>query len=277
MTVGVVTDSAANLPASLAESLGIVVVPMTLRFGSHELRDGVDLAPADFYARLAQSGESVTTSGASPADFSAAFDAALGRADQVVCVTVASFVSVTHASAVLASRSYGGRVTVVDSSSATMGEGFVALAAARAAQAGASAADVEQAARTAAHHAQVVATIDTFEFLKRGGRVNALAAFAGTALSLKPVFAFRGGAIDKIGRPRSRSKAIAVLESEIRLAAAGRIDVQVAVCHAAAATEAAALLERLTVELKPAESYLTEFTPLMGAHTGPGVLAVALL
>lgn len=274
MTVRVVTDSAATLPAAVASELGIDVVPMYLKFGENVYRDGVDLPPGDFYERLASEQTPASTSGPSTGDYRDVFDAALASADAVVCVTVASFVSVTFTSASVAAREFGDRVVVVDSASASMGEGFVALEAARAAAAGGSLDEVAARARDVAGRTEVIATIDTFEYLRRSGRVHALLAYAGAALGMKPVFAFRGGKVEQLGRPRSRSKAVERVVAEVR-AAAGRGPLHLAVCHAAVESEAAALLERLASECSPVEAHLAEFTPLMGAHTGPGLLGAA--
>lgn len=274
MTVRIITDSAATLPAATAAEYAIDVVPMYLKFGDETYRDGIDLPPGDFYERLQTETVPVSTAGASVGDFQDVFEKALKKSDAVVCITVASFVSVTYTSASIAARDFGDRVVVVDSASASMGEGFIALEAARVAQQGAAAGVVAARAREIAGRTQVVATINTFEYLKRSGRVHALMAYAGTALGIKPVFAFRGGAVEQLGRPRSRTKAVERVADEVR-AAAARGPLHLAVCHAAAPGEAAALLERLTAERRPAEAYLAEFTPLMGAHTGPGLLGAA--
>ncbi|HVL88890.1 MAG TPA: DegV family protein [Actinomycetota bacterium] len=274
MTVRIVTDSAATIPAAAAAEHDIDIVPMYLKFGDETYRDGVDIPPGYFYERLQTETVPVSTAGASVGDFHDAFAAALKKADAVVCVTVASFVSVTHTSATIAARDFGGRVIVVDSASASMGEGFIALEAARAARSGADADAVAARARDVSSRTQVVATINTFEYLKRSGRVHALMAYAGTALGIKPVFAFRGGKVEQLGRPRSRGKAVDKVADEARTAAA-QGPLHLAVCHAAAPDEAAALLDRLTAELNPAEAHLAEFTPLMGAHTGPGLLGAA--
>jgi DegV family protein with EDD domain len=164
-------------------------------------------------------------------------------------------------------------VRVIDSKSASMGEGFAVLEAARLAAGGAGLDAVAARAEETARRAQVIATINTFEFLRRSGRVHALLAYAGAALNIKPVFAFRGGKIEQLGRPRSRGRAIERLVEEVRRGAeAGPL--RLAVAHADCAAEAAPLLERLTNEVPTAETFFTEFTPLMGAHTGPGVIAV---
>lgn len=274
MAVAVVADSAANLPRDLVAENDIHVVPMILKFGDRLLRDGVDLPEGGFYKALVEEGVPVSTSAPSVGDFHEAFDAALSSADAVCCVTVASFVSAANDTALQAARDFGGRVRVVDSKSASLGEGFAALEAARAARAGASFGQVVARAEDIAHRVQFVATINTFEFLRRSGRVNVVLAYAATTLNIKPVFAFRGGKLEQLGRPRTRTKALArVVDEAKRCARSGPLHLGVA--HADCADEAAELLETLQRDVPMVEAIVSEFTPLMGAHTGPGVLGAA--
>lgn len=274
MRIAVVTDSAANLPPELVAEHGIIVVPMYLKFGDTVYQDGVNLPLGEFYVKLEREEVPVSTSGPSAGDFREAFERALGGADAVACVTVASFVSVTHTAAALAAKEFGGRVRVIDSQSASMGEGWVAIEAARAAASGAPLGAVATRAEEIAGRTQLVGTINTFSYLRRSGRVHALLAYAGTTLNIKPVFALRAGKVEQLGRPRSRARAVERLVSETR-ALGERGPVHCAVSHAAVPEEAAALLARLKGELDCAETVMTEFTPLMGAHIGPGVLAVS--
>jgi len=274
MRVRVVTDSAANIPAELVGEHDIHVVPMYLKFGESVYQDGVDLPRGEFYPKLEREEVPVSTAAPSVGDYREAFDRALEGRDGIVCVTVASFVSVSFETANAAAAEFGGRVRLVDSKSASMGEGWAAVEAARLAAGGGSLADCAARAEEVAGHTQLCATINTFEYLRRSGRVHALLAYAGTALNIKPVFALRGGKIEQLGRPRSRARAVdRVIEETRPLAARGLI--HCAVVHADAADEAGALLERLRSDLPLAESLVTEFTPLMGAHTGPGVLGIA--
>lgn len=274
MRTAVVTDSAANLPPEMAAEHDIFVVPMYLKFGESVYQDGVDLPRDEFYAKLEREEVPVSTAAPSVGDYREAFERALGHAEGVVCVTVASFVSVSYESARVAANELGGRVRVVDSKSASMGEGWAALEGARLAATGAALDDVAARTEEVAARTQLAATINTFEFLRRSGRVHALLAYAGTALNIKPVFALRGGKIEQLGRPRSRARAIERILDETRpLAARGPL--HCAVAHAAVPDEAEALLSRITGELECVETLLTEFTPLMGAHTGPGVLSIA--
>jgi fatty acid kinase fatty acid binding subunit len=274
VNVRVVTDSAANIPAEIVAEHDIRVVPMYLKFGESVYQDGVDLPRGEFYPKLEREEVPVSTAAPSIGDYREAFERALDGGDEAVCVTVASFVSVSFESATAAAAEFGGRVVVVDSKSASMGEGWAAIEAARRSAGGASLAECAVRAQEITERTQLCATINTFEYLRRSGRVHALLAYAGTALNIKPVFALRGGKIEQLGRPRSRARAIERLIEETRpLAERGAL--HCAVAHADAADEADALLERLRGELSLEESLVTEFTPLMGAHTGPGVLGIA--
>lgn len=273
MLVTVVGDSASNLPPEVVRREKIRIVPMILKFGERELADGVDLEPREFYRTLAAGHVPVSTSAPSIGDFRSAFEAALTDADACVCITVASFASVTHDAAVTAARDFGGRVRVVDSKSASLGEGHVVLEAARAAAAGSDLDDVVARAEHAVASTAFVATINTFEYLRRSGRVNSVLAYAATTLDIKPVFAFRGGALEQLGRPRTRQRAIERLLAEVQRAGRPRL---LGVAHADCADEAEHLLARAREMFPDAESHLSEFTPLMGAHTGPGVLGVAV-
>jgi DegV family protein with EDD domain len=274
MRVAVVTDSASNLPRELAERHRIDLVPMILKFGERALLDGIDIPPGQFYKALVEEDVPVSTSGPSAGDFRAAYEKALTGADGVVSVNVASFVSATYGTAVLAAKDFGDRVRVVDSRSASLGEGFIALEAARASEAGGDLDAVVARAEDVAARMCFVATINTFEFLRRSGRVNALLAYAGTALNIKPVFAFRGGKIEQLGRPRTRARAIDRLVEEVR-AASTQGPLHLGVAHADCEEEANELLERLKAEVPHVETLISPFTPLMGAHTGPGVLGTA--
>ena len=274
MKTRIVTDSAANIPAELIAEHDIRVVPMYLKFGESVYQDGVDLPRGEFYPKLEREEVPVSTAAPSAGDYREAFERALEGAAGVVCVTVASFVSVSYEAARVAASELSGRVRLVDSRSASMGEGWAAVEAARLAAKGGGLDECAARAEEIAGRTQLCATINTFEYLRRSGRVHALLAYAGTALNIKPVFALRGGKIEQLGRPRSRSRAIDRLVAETTpLAERGPLHCSVA--HAAVPDEAEALVERLRGEIDCAEMLLTEFTPLMGAHTGPGLLAVA--
>lgn len=270
--VAVVTDSAANVPPDVAAELNIEVVPMYLKFGERSYRDGVDLVGSDFYERLQRDRELATTAAPSPGDFLEAFQRT--GSDEIVCVTVAASVSFTHQAASMARDRSAGRVVVVDSGTASMGEGFVALAAARAARDGGTLDEVTSRAREVADRARLLASIDTFEFLRKSGRVGALQAYAATRLDIKPVFKFQHGQPGPVARPRTRGRALSRVVEEAVAEIAGR-PVHLAGIHAAAEAEARDMMERVAAQANVVERFVSEFTPVMGAHTGPGVVGLA--
>lgn len=267
--VSVVTDSAASLPRGLASELGVEVVPLYLRFGDEVLKDGVEVA--DFYERLERH-KTASTSTPAPGDFLDAFRRAPG--EEIVCITVSSAVSAIYRSALLAAEEADKRVEVVDSGNASMAEGFAVLEAARVARSGAALEEVVGRAKEVADRAALVATVPTFDYLKRSGRVNRLLAYAATKLHINPVFRFRRGVIEPAGRPRTRSRALDLVARSVLEDALGA-PLHVAGVHAAAEAEARALVERVSAEAEVVESHIVEFTPAMGAHTGPGVVGLA--
>jgi DegV family protein with EDD domain len=270
--IAVVADSAANLPPEVAEEHGVSIVPMVVHLGGRTFRDGLDLAPGELYARLAAGEGPATTATPSPAAFLAAYRAS--GAAEIVCVTVASSMSAAHQQAVAAASEFEGSVEVVDSRSASMAEGFVALEAARAAARGASLREVAAAARTAASETRLFATVDTFDHLQRSGRVSRLQAYAATALDIKPVFAFRDGEPSAVARPRARRRALDRVVAETVAAAAGRT-IRLAAIHAVAEDDARRVAERVRAEVEVAELFVVEVTPVVGVHVGPGLVGTA--
>jgi DegV family protein with EDD domain len=249
--VSVVTDSTAYLPPGLAAERGIVVVPLQVT-----------------------TGERVTTSQPSPAAFHAAY--ASCASDEIVAVHLSGALSGTVGAADAAGRTSGRSVHVVDSRQIGMGLGFAALAAASLAASGGSVADVVAAAERAAAASRTLFYVDTLEHLRRGGRIGAAAALVGTALSVKPLLHLVDGAIAPLEKVRTASRAIARLE-ELAVAEAGCAPVSVAVHHLAASSRADALAERLRARLPSlADLYVTEVDAVVGAHTGPGMLAVVV-
>lgn len=272
MGVAVVTDSTAYLPEGLAEERGITVVPLQVTMGERTALEGVDLTPAEFASWISGPARRATTSQPSPAAFEAAYAAC--DADTVVAVHLSGALSGTVGAAAAAA---GDRdVLVVDSRQVGMGLGFAALAAASCASSGGSADEVADAARRAAEATRTLFYVDTLEYLRRGGRIGAAAALVGTALAVKPLLHIADGAIAPLEKVRTASKAIARLE-ELAVAEAGTGPVSIAVHHLASAERASALADRLRTRLPQADPvYVSEVGAVVGAHTGPGMLAVVV-
>ena len=272
--VAVVTDSTAYLPDGLAAAHGVTVVPLQVTMGERTAYEGVDLTPAEFAAWIAGAGRRATTSQPTPAAFAEAF-AACG-ADEIVAVHLSGALSGTVGAAGAAAAFSGKRVRVVDSRQTGMGLGFAVLAAAAEAAAGGSLDAVAAAAERAARATRTLFYVDTLEYLRRGGRIGAAAALVGTALSVKPLLHIADGAIAPLEKVRTASKAIARLE-ELAVAEAGPGPVSVAVHHLASAARAAELADRLARRLPGlADCHVTEIGAVVGAHTGPGMLAVVV-
>ena len=270
--VAIVADSAANLPVEITRELRIRVVPMYLKFGERVYRDGLDMTPADFYERLAADEVAASSSTPSPGDFLEAFEAAGDR--EIVCVTVTAGMSGSFQQASYAAERFAGRVEVVDSKSASVAEGFVAIEAARRALERGTIEEVSRRARDVAERTTLVATVDSFEYLRRSGRVRRFQAYAATKLDIKPVFRFHGGDVAPVARPRTRKRAVGRVVEE----ALGTIDgrpAHVGVFHASAAAEAAEVADRVGAGADVVERFVVEATPVIGAHTGPGLLGIA--
>jgi DegV family protein with EDD domain len=270
--VAVVTDSASNLSEGLVADLCIEVVPLWLRLGDAEFRDGVDMSPARVYEWLASHSGPASTAMPSWPEFLDVFERT-GQRD-IVCVTVASTMSGAHHQATMAAERFNGSAVVIDSANASMAEGFVALEAARAAAAGDTLEEVAQRAQRTAQRTSLFATVSTFVYLERSGRVSKLQAYAATKLDINPVFRFRQGEAEPVARPRTRARAVQRIVSET-VRAVGDRPAHLAVIHAAAPGEAAALAATLSGTLDLVECHVVEVTPVIGLHTGPGMLGTA--
>jgi DegV family protein with EDD domain len=274
--VRVVTDSACDLPDEVVEELGIVIVPLRIRFGEEELVDRVELSTKEFWRRSASATTLPETSAPSPGAFEQEFRR-LGEAgaDGVVCVNLSSKLSATIEAARQAARSLEGAVSVriVDSLSVTLGEGLIVVAAARAAAAGGSLDEVVAAAQDAADRMKVYGAIDTLENLKKGGRIGGAAALVGSLLSIKPVIEVRGGVVEQESRQRTRGRSLEYLAGKVT--GAGPLS-RLAV-FGADAPDLDRFLQMLR-DVSPTEPLVVgDVGPVIGSHAGPGAIGVAWL
>lgn len=276
--VAVVTDSTAYLPDGFAASRGVRVVPLRVQLGARTATDGVDVTPTEV-ANALRERISVSTSRPTPAEFAAAFQACLdGGATHVVSVHLASALSGTWESAVLAAQDFPhGVVRVVDSRATAMGLGFAVMAAAQRAEEGACAADVQGAATDVVDRTRTYFYVDTVEYLRRGGRVGTAAALLATSLSVKPLLQMVEGQIVGLEKVRTSSKAITRLV-QLTVAAAGEGPVDIAVHHLAAASRAEQVAAQLRATLPGlGELYVAELGPVLSAHLGPGVIGTVIV
>jgi DegV family protein with EDD domain len=271
VTVAVVTDSAASLPGDVAGNAGVVVVPMWLTLGGESVHDG-ELSLEEITERVA---DGFTTSGPTPGEFAQAIERA-DRGDGVLVLTLSAEMSGTYGAAHLAAGLVEDvDVRVVDTGTAAGAQGLVVLAAAAAAAAGADLDEVEQTAKRASGEVRLVATLPSLEHLARGGRVPGAAAWAGRWLNLHPLFEFRGGHVHPL-RPAHGADAAheRVLTAWSRTVTPGAT-LHVAAMHALDEPEARRLLAEVRAEVEPATAFVGSFSPVMVAHTGPGLVGLA--
>lgn len=272
MTVVVVTDSSARLPGALLEKWGIHVVPLHILLDGNDLRDGVDDVPGDIYKL------SATTAAATPAELADAYQQALADSggDGVVAVHISSALSGTCRAAERTAADLDPNVRVVDSKSAAMGIGFVALAAARAAADGGDLDTVADAARAAVDRGHAFVVVHRLDNLRRSGRIGGAKAWLGTALALKPLLRLDDGKLVLAQRVRTVSHATEAMIDRV-CQVVGQDAAALAVHHVnnpdGAQEVAAALGERLPA-CEPA--IITELGPVLALHVGAGAVAVCL-
>lgn len=277
--IALVTDSTTYIPKELSKGHEIHVVPSVIIWEGEELRDGVDIQPADFYKRLSGSKQTPTTSQPTPAAFKAKFEELASKGfTGILCSFVSSAFSGTLASAQQAKDMVSGvDIAIVDGQSASMGTGWPLLEAAKAAEAGKSLADCVKVIENARSNTGVMLVVDTLEFLHRGGRIGGAQRFLGTALNLKPILEVVHGKLEAVERVRTKSKAMDRIVELLAERVGDRKPVKLAVLHANAADEAKVLLEAGAKRVGAEQTALADVSPAVGTHTGPGTLGFAFL
>ncbi|MFB7666258.1 DegV family protein [Kitasatospora sp. NPDC056138] len=274
--LALVTDSTAYLPQEAIDRHRIVVVPLSVAVGDEVLAEGVEISPKDV-AEALRAKRRVTTSRPSPETFAAAYRAAAEEgASGVVSVHISGELSGTYEAARLAATEAGIPVRVVDSRVVGMALGHTVLAAAQALEAGQGLDETVAAATARAATTSSFFYVDTLEYLRRGGRIGAARALLGSALAVKPLLHLSGGRIEPLEKVRTASRAIARLE-ELAVEQAGTAEVDIAVHHLAAEERAEPLAERLRERIPGLRNlYVCEVGAVIGAHVGPGLLAVVI-
>lgn len=211
MSVKFVIDSASDILPREAEALGIVHIPLKVIFGNEEYTDGVKLTHEEFYEKLTSSKALPTTCQAPPSDFADRFRSIVESGDTVVAITISSKLSGTYQSAVIAAEDFPGKVFVVDSLNATIGERVLLKRGLELAEQGMEAAQIAQVLDEEKHSIRVMAVIDTLEYLKKGGRISATVAFAGGLLGIKPAIEVKDGEVVMAGTARGTAKCHALL------------------------------------------------------------------
>jgi DegV family protein with EDD domain len=268
MSVAIITDSAAALPAELAAAHGITVVPMLITVDGRSARDGETRVEALVAAT------EVETSGPSPGDFAGVIQRCI-TPEGVLVLTIAATMSSTYQSASLAASSFEGQVRVIDTQTAAGAQALVVLAAARAAERGASLDEAERIARDVMARVHLVAMVPSLDYLAKSGRVPGVAEWVGRRLRVVPMFDFTAGRISKhrpaLGVDAAYSRMVQMLQRD-RVAGAS---LHVAAYHSLAPEAAARLLGLVKGIVAPKTEFVGEFGSVMVAHTGPGIVGLA--
>jgi len=278
--VAIVTDTTACLLPEQVKEYDIEVVPAALIFEDKVYRDGIDISPADFYALLQHAKKLPTTSGSSPAPYLEAYEKASKKAESIVCITEPSGFSAMFNSAKLAMEMArttltGVVIEVIECATAAAGLGLVTLAAARAAASGKALKEVIETAKCIMSRVSLFAMLDTLHYLVKGGRVPQAAALVNSVLKIKPVFTINQGEAHTVALPRNVKGAVKHILSMMEEKVVKGQTLRVAVMHADAADRALELRSRISAQFDCSELFVTEFTPVMGVHTGPGLVGVA--
>ncbi len=273
MAVRVVTDSACDLPEDLAERLEVEIVPLTIRFGSEELIDRKELSTDEFWRRLASSPTLPETAAPSPGAFESAYRRLVADgADGIICINLSSKLSATMQSAKIAAQSLSEDcpVVVVDSLTISMGMGNLVIEAAQAAAGGASLDEIVTACHSQVERTKLFGSLDTLEYLKKGGRIGSAQAVLGSLLSIKPVIEIRDGEVAEAGKVRTRSKSLRNLAQYV-----GRQPVErLAVLHGDA-PDLDDFIDLVSPYVPRDEIVVSQVGPVIGTHAGPRVMGVS--
>ena len=274
--IAIVVDSTAQIPVELAEEYGIHVIPQTLVWGTETFKDDVDITPTEFYDRLRDDPVFPTTSQANEREFQELLTSVGADAEEGVLVMVLSgelsgtLNSATQARKLLPEM----QIEIVDTRTMAMAMGYVVLAAARAAEKGKSLAECAQLARGMLDKVGILMTVDTLEYLHRGGRIGGASKLLGNALNIKAVLTVKDGVVAEAGKVRTRKKAIRHVVDAVSAAVEGKQNIRLAALHAAAPDDAAVMLKMASERVNPVEKHLAELSPVVGAHVGPGTVGL---
>ena len=274
MTVKIVTDSSADLPAQLVEELGITVVPLYVRFGDEVYRDRVDISEDEFYQRLKTDPVHPSTIQPTPQDFANVYQKLVQEADGIVSIHISSKLSGTCNSALQAKEQIekGCPIEVVDSESTTIALGLINMAAVAVAKAGGDMPQVLEEVKQAISDTHLLGLLDTLKYLLKGGRIGKASALLGSVLNVKPVLTLKGGEVVPAGQVRTRAKGI----DRLFHFAQDATNIQdLAIAYNTTPDEAQALAERTSSIFDKERIKLATIGPMLGVHMGPGSLIVA--
>ena len=278
MAIRFIVDSAADILPAEAKELGIVHMPLKVLFGEEEFADGVDMSHQQFYERLVESDTLPTTSQIPPADFMDMFEEVTEAGDTAVVITISGKLSGTYQSAMIAAEDYEGKIFVVDSENACIGERILVLRGIELAKQGMDAAEIAKVLDEEKKKIRLMALLDTLEYLKKGGRISAATALAGNLLSIKPVIGVEDGLVSQLGKARGSKQGNKLLRELIHSCGGINFDKPYALAYSGMSDK---LLQKYIADSAEIWQEQTENLPIstvgcvIGTHVGPGAIAVA--
>jgi DegV family protein with EDD domain len=278
--IAIITDTDASLPEAVCDQYGIFQVPIAINFGSEVFKTGVDIDDKILFERVDEEGVLPTTSAPSPGDFSDAFAEALRKgAESVLCFCVSSEISATYGAAVSASKTMPDRdIQVIDTRSLSMGQGFLVLAAAEAAQDGASITEIKSLVDSLQERTYFYAVLPTLKYLAMSGRVSQAAAGIANVISIKPILTIKDGKLDLLERVRTIRKAWGrAIELSVEAVGSNKIE-RMAIAHVVAEEEAHKFYDQFCTTVPcPDEVLFTELSPGLSVHAGAGMIGAAFV
>jgi DegV family protein with EDD domain len=270
----IVLDSTADFPEGPTRFASWRIVPLYVRFGEHSYRDYVDIGPEEFYARLRSAEELPTTSQPTPADFLSAYEELAGF-DRVLSLQLSSKVSGTFESAGRAAAESSGRVRVIDTGTASAAIAILALAVQRRLERGTTDEEVDELVASFKRESGLIFTLDTLEYLARGGRIGRAAGWAGQLLNIKPILTLADGEVLPLKRVRGNRKAIREFADTFEAATRDEPGLRVGIAHADAPERLTALTKLVRAIRPQAEiEAATALGPVLGTHAGPGTVGL---
>lgn len=275
--IAIVTDSTADLPPEAAQELGITVVPLTVNFGQQQYLDGVDLSSKDFYPLLAASSTLPTSSQPSPGQFQAVYKRLLRDYESIISVHISSGLSGTVNSALAAKEMVTGDIHVIDSKSISLGVGLIVLEAREMVEKGLGTKEIVASLEQVIKDTEVLFTLDTMEYLHKGGRIGKVAAIMGSLLNIKPIIRVVDGIYIPAAKVRRQDIALQEIVNQMQTLAAGKDIKRLVVAHGAAEEAAARLARQLQGAFGRGPDLFMSVGPVIGVHTGPGTVGAAML
>ncbi|MDD5747447.1 MAG: DegV family protein [Actinomycetota bacterium] len=274
--VGIITCSGGCIPQSFVEEYAIEVIPLTLIVNENVYRDGLDISKDEVYSALKRDFSSVSTSAPSVGEYAQAYRKMLERFSKVLCITMSKELSLSFSSAVKAAEmEKSAQVEVLDSETATTGQGLVAMHAARVAKEGADLPEVRKEAENVSQKVMVLGVLDTLSYLKKSGRAKSISALTAEMLNIKPVLIVEHGDVHLFAKTISRQRGFERVMKSIREYYEKNGPIHLGVFHAMAREEADKLEERIRKEVECIDPFMGEFTPVLGKHTGPGIVGAS--